>query len=152
MNIRIIPKLDIKGPNLIKGVNYEGLRSLGNPNHYAKLYYDQGADELILNDVVASLYGRENLYSVLNLASKDIFIPITAGGGIRNVDDVKNILKSGADKISINTAVLKQPKLINNLANIFGSSTICISIEAKKLAMIIIVIIILEETIQKKSL
>ena len=73
MNIRIIPKLDIKGPNLIKGVNYEGLRSLGNPNHYAKLYYDQGADELILNDVVASLYGRENLYSVLNLASKDIF-------------------------------------------------------------------------------
>ena len=73
MNIRIIPKLDIKGPNLIKGVNYEGLRSLGNPNHYAKLYYDQGADELILNDVVASLYGRENLYSVLNLLKRHFY-------------------------------------------------------------------------------
>lgn len=133
MYLRLIPKLDIKGPNLIKGINYEGLRSLGKPNHYAKLYYEQGADEIIINDVVASLYGRDNLYKILNEASRDIFIPVTAGGGIRSSNDVKNVLQNGADKAIINTAILENPSLINDLVNIYGSSTISVNIEAKKI-------------------
>ena len=133
MFLRIIPKLDIKGPNLVKGINFEGLRSLGNPNHYAKIYYAQGADEIIINDVVASLYGRDNLYKILNQASKDVFIPVTAGGGIRNEKDIREVLKSGADKIMVNSSILANPTLINQFANIFGSSTICANIEAKKI-------------------
>ena len=94
--IRIIPRLDIKGPNLVKGVHLEGLRVLGKPEYFAKLYYEQGADELIFQDTVASLYNRNNLTEIITRTAENIFIPITVGGGVRNLDDINNILKAGA--------------------------------------------------------
>ena len=132
--IRIIPRLDVKGSNLIKGIQLEGLRVIGDPNTFAKKYYEEGADELLYIDIVASLYERNSLKKLISKASKDIFIPITVGGGIRSVKDAEEILKSGADKIAINTAAVKQPKLISELATKFGSSTIVISIQAKQVS------------------
>lgn len=129
---RIIARLDIKGPDLVKGIHLEGLRVLGNPNFFAKEYYNDLVDELIYQDVVASLYQRNNLLDIVNKTSKNIFIPLTVGGGIKSIDDIKMALKVGADKISINTAAVKNPKIINNAANTFGSSTIVVSIEASK--------------------
>lgn len=131
--IRLIPRLDIKGPNLIKSVNLEGLRIVGSPNEYALLYYQQGADEIIYMDCVASLYGRNNLLDIVKATSKDIFIPITVGGGIRSVEDVKNLLRSGADKVAINTAAINNPKLIYEISQRFGSQCMVLSIEAKKI-------------------
>ena len=129
---RIIPRLDIKGPNLVKGINFEGLRVLGKPADFAKIYYEQGADELLFMDVVASLYNRNNLHEIITETAKKIFIPITVGGGIRTVTDIKNLLRAGADKVCLNTAAIKNPKLINDASKIFGSSTIVIAIEAIK--------------------
>lgn len=129
---RIIAKLDIKGPDLVKGIHLEGLRVLGNPNFFAKEYYNDLVDELIYQDVVASLYQRNNLFEIINKTSKNIFIPLTVGGGIKSIDDIRMALKVGADKISINTAAVNNPELISNAANTFGSSTIVISIEASK--------------------
>ena len=127
---RIIPKLDIKGPNLVKGMHLEGLRVLGKPEEFAKYYYDQGADELIYQDVVASLYGRNSLNEIISKTAKEIFIPLTVGGGIKSVEEVSAILKAGADKVSINTAAINNPDLISELSKIYGVSTIVISIEA----------------------
>ena len=133
-NIRIIARLDIKGPNLIKGIHLEGLRVLGPPNEYALRYYLQGADELIYMDCVASLYGRNHLGDIVKAAVKDIFVPITVGGGIRSVDDVTEILRSGADKVAVNTAAVADPSLISNIARRFGSQCMVLSIEAKQIA------------------
>lgn len=130
--LRIIPRLDIKGKNLIKGINLEGLRVVGDPNDFAKKYYEQGADELIFMDNVASLYGRNNLYNVIHEATKNVFIPITVGGGIRSIKDANKVLRAGADKIAINTAAVKNPNIISQLSKIFGSQCIVVSIEAKK--------------------
>lgn len=129
-NIRIIPRLDIKGPNLVKGIHLEGLRVLGKPEQFARYYYECGADELIYIDIVASLYGRNNLLNIVERTAKDIFIPLTVGGGIRSIEDVKAILRAGADKVAINTASLLNPKLIREVAKKFGSSAIVVSIEA----------------------
>ena len=123
-NIRIIPRLDIKGPNLVKGIHLEGLRVLGPPEYFAEKYYEDGADELVYQDTVASLYGRNNITQIITKTAKNIFIPLTVGGGIRSVDDINEVLRSGADKVSINTAALNNPKLINTASKIFGSSTI----------------------------
>jgi imidazole glycerol-phosphate synthase subunit HisF len=130
--MRIIPRLDIKGPNLVKGINLEGLRVLGKSESFAKFYYEQGADELFYQDVVASLYGRNSLHETISRTAKEIFIPLTVGGGIRSIDDISNILKAGADKVSINTAIIEKPELISTAADIYGSSTIVASIEAIK--------------------
>jgi len=126
---RLIPRLDIKGPNLVKGVCLEGLRVLGKPEDFAKLYYEQGADELIYQDIVASLYGRNSLYDIINRTSKEIFIPLTVGGGIRTVEDISKVLRAGADKVAINTAALLNPGLIDEASRKFGSSTIVAAIE-----------------------
>ncbi len=131
-NIRIIARLDIKGPNLIKGIHLEGLRVIGSPNEHAIRYYLQGADELIYMDCVASLYGRNHLGEILKLAAKDIFVPITAGGGIRSVEDAISILRQGADKVAVNTAAVANPQLITDIANHFGSQCMVLSIEAKQ--------------------
>jgi cyclase len=128
--LRIIPRLDIKGPNLVKSVHLEGLRVLGKPEHFAKYYYEQGADELIYQDVVASLYDRNSLHDIISRTAKEIFIPLTVGGGIKNVGDIAKILRVGADKISINTAGISNPEFISEASNIFGASTIVVSIEA----------------------
>lgn len=130
MNIRIIPRLDIKGPNLVKGIHFEGLRVLGKPEDFARHYYEHGADELIYMDVVASLYGRNSLLDIVERTSKEIFIPLTVGGGLRSIEDIRMVLRAGADKISINTAAVARPELIREVSRAFGSSTIVVSIEA----------------------
>lgn len=130
--VRIIPRLDVKGPNLVKGIHLEGLRVLGRPSDFAKYYYDNGADELIFMDVVASLYDRNSLHSIIEDTAKKIFIPITVGGGVRSLEDIKSILRAGADKVSINTAAIKNPELIRDASREFGSSTIVVAIEAIK--------------------
>jgi cyclase len=132
-NVRLIARLDIKGKNLIKGIRLEGLRVMGNPYEFAKKYFDEGIDEIFYMDTVASLYNRNSLNDIVSETSKNIFIPITVGGGIRTVEDATQALKSGADKIAINTAAVNNPELVKELCNRFGSSTIVISIEAKKL-------------------
>ncbi len=132
-NIRLIPRLDIKGPNLIKGIHLEGLRIIGDPNEYAKKYYSNGADEIIYMDTVASLYGRNNLKSIVKKTVKDVYIPITVGGGIRTIEDVKDTLRSGAEKVAINTAATKNPELIKQVSRKFGSQCMVLSIEAKKI-------------------
>ena len=131
-NIRIIPRLDIKGPNLVKGIHLEGLRVLGEPSQFAKYYYEQGADEIIYQDTVASLYERNSLTDIINRTAKEIFIPLTVGGGIRTMQDIQNVLRAGADKVSINTAAVRNPDFINEASNFYGSSTIVIAIESLK--------------------
>ena len=129
---RLIARLDIKGPNLIKGIHLEGLRVIGDPQEFARRYYEDGADELIYMDVVASLYGRNSLTDIVRRVTEDVFIPMTVGGGIRSCDDVREMLLSGADKIAINTAAIGNPALISEIARRFGSQCIVLSIEAKR--------------------
>jgi cyclase len=130
--LRLIARLDIKGANLIKGIHLEGLRVVGDPQIHAARYYQEGADEIIYMDTVASLYGRNNLVDVVSRATENVFVPITVGGGIRSVEDARTLLRAGADKVAINTAAIKEPKLISQLSDVWGSSTIVLSIEAKK--------------------
>ena len=130
--LRLVARLDVKGPNLIKGVHLEGLRVMGDPNEFARRYYLDGIDELICMDTVASLYGRNNLMDVVRGAVKNVFVPITVGGGIRSVDDARDILRCGADKVAINTAATKDPKLLSDVAQRFGSQCLVLSIEAKR--------------------
>jgi len=132
-NIRVIARMDVKGPNLVKGIQFEGLRQLGNPNEYSKKYYEQGIDEIIYIDIVASLYERNNLSDIVSKTTEDVFIPITVGGGIRSVEDAKKLLRCGADKVAINTAALKRPELITEISNRFGSQCMVLSIQAKKI-------------------
>jgi imidazole glycerol-phosphate synthase subunit HisF len=134
MKIRFIPRLDIKGPNLIKGIHLEGLRVIGDPKEFARRYYEQGADELLYVDVVASLYGRNSLHDIVKLTASDVFVPLTVTGGIRSTDDVREILRAGADKVGINTAATKRPELIREVARKFGSQCMVLSIEAKRIA------------------
>ena len=132
--MRIIARLDIKNQNLIKGINLEGLRVIGPPNKFAIKYFENGADELIFMDCVASLYNRNNLVEIIKEATKNIFIPITVGGGIRSIRDAEKLFASGADKIAINTRAINEPNLIKNLSRKFGSQAIVLSIEAKKVS------------------
>lgn len=128
-NLRIIPRIDIKNNNLIKGINLEGLRVLGNPYDYALSYYEDGADELIFNDAIASLYGTNTLSKVISRLAKNIFIPIIAGGGIRDLEISKKIFNYGADKIFVNSQALIDSKYLKKLVNFFGSANIAVSIE-----------------------
>lgn len=132
MTHRVIARLDIKGPNLVKGIHLEGLRVLGKPEDFAKYYYENGADELLYMDCVASLYNRNSLHSIISKTAKEIFIPLTVGGGIRSIEDIQSVLRAGADKVSLNTAAVKNPSIIKEASEIFGSSTIAVSIEAIK--------------------
>jgi imidazole glycerol-phosphate synthase subunit HisF len=130
--VRLIARLDIKGTNLIKGIHMEGLRIIGSPNEKARHYYHQGADELLYMDAVASLYNRSHLAELVTEVVQDVFIPITVGGGIRSVSDVKQLLRAGAEKVAINTAAVGHPSLLTNVAESFGSQCVVLSIEAKK--------------------
>ena len=127
---RIIARLDVKGPDLVKGVHLEGLRVLGTPNSFARAYYENGIDEIFYQDVVASLYQRNRLDSIIRSVAKDVFVPITVGGGIRTLADIKEVLRSGADKVAINTAAVHRPDFIREASETFGSSTIVVVIEA----------------------
>lgn len=129
-SIRVIPRLDIKGANLVKGIHLEGLRVLGKPERYALHYVEQGADELMYQDVVASLYGRNSLLDVVSRTAREVSIPLTVGGGIRSIDDIRALLRAGADKVAINTAAIARPDFIREAAHAFGSSTIVVAVEA----------------------
>ena len=131
-NIRLIARLDIKAPNLVKGIQLEGLRKLGDPNIFAKKYYQEGIDEIYFEDIVASLYERNSLVEIIKRTTENVFVPITVGGGLRNIDDISSALRSGADKVSINTAAIKNPEIIKKAAKRFGSQSIVLSIQAKK--------------------
>ena len=130
---RLVARLDVKGPNLIKGIHLEGLRIIGSPEEYAKKYYEQGADEIIYMDVVASLYGRSKLTEIVRRTAHDVFVPLTVGGGISSINDVHDLLNSGADKVAINTAAVADPALIERVAHRYGIQSLVLSIEAKRL-------------------
>lgn len=129
---RIIARIDVKNEFVIKGIHLEGLRKVGDPIELARKYYQAGVDEILFMDAVASLYGRNNLFHIIETACREVFIPITIGGGIRSVEDIDKALKSGADKISLNTQAIKQPELITKAAEMYGSQCIVASIEAKQ--------------------
>jgi imidazole glycerol-phosphate synthase subunit HisF len=130
--VRLIARLDVKGPNLVKGIHLEGLRKLGDPQAFARRYYKAGIDEIFYIDIVASLYDRNSLLDIVERTTADVFIPITVGGGIRSVEDTAQALRAGADKVAINTAAVKRPELISEIANRFGSQCLVLSIEAKR--------------------
>jgi len=132
--VRLTARLDIKGPNLIKGIHLEGLRVLGDPQKFAEKYYSEGIDELIYMDSVASLYGRNNLLDIVARTIDKVFIPLTVGGGVRSVEDVNKLLRAGADKVAVNTAATKRPELISEISRKFGSQCMVLSIEAKRKA------------------
>ena len=129
-NIRLIPRLDVKKNWLIKGVQMEGWRKIGDPADAAISYSKQGADEIIFLDVVASLYKRNNLIEIVKKVASSVFIPLTVGGGIRTIDDVRSLLSNGADKITLNTAAIENPSLISEISDVVGSQATVISIEA----------------------
>lgn len=129
---RVIVRMDIKGPNLVKGIHLEGLRVLGDPALFAKHYYAQGADELFYMDVVASLFERNSLSDIIEKTAREIFIPLTVGGGIRTVEDIRKVLRAGADKVCINTGAVKNQEFIKKASELFGSSTIVGAIECIK--------------------
>ena len=131
-NTRIIARLDVKAPFLVKGIQFEGLRQMGDPNSFGRDYYEQGIDEIYYEDIVASLYERNSLLDIIEKATDDVFVPITVGGGLRSIDDVTAALRVGADKISINTAAIKNPKIISDVAKRFGSQCMVLSIQAKR--------------------
>ena len=130
-NPRLIARLDVKGTNLIKSIQMEGLRVIGDPREHANMYYSQGVDEILFVDIVASLYGRNNLVDVVARTAKEVFIPMTVGGGIRKIGDVRDLLNAGADKVSMNTAALNNPNLIREISDVFGSQCVVLSVEAK---------------------
>ena len=132
LSFRVIARLDIKGANLIKGVQMEGLRVIGKPAAFARKYAEEGADEILYLDTVASLYGRNNLTEIIEEASDGVFVPITCAGGVRTVGDVQRLLDAGADKVAINSAAIREPALIRRCADRYGSQAIVVSIEAKR--------------------
>ena len=129
--VRLVARLDIKRKNLIKGIRFEGLRVVGSPNERARHYYAAGADELLYMDAVASLYERNSLAGLVAEVVQDVFIPITVGGGIRSVSDVRTLLRAGADKVALNTAAIRRPELVTEIAEHFGSQCVVLSVEAK---------------------
>ena len=133
MTVRIIAKLDVKPPYVVKPVHFEGLRKMGDPSEMAKKYYNQGADELFYIDIVSSLYQREILFHEIEKVANNLFIPFAAGGGVKNIDDFSKMFHMGADKVVINTyAVQEDPSIIDKAAKIFGSQAVVVNIEAKR--------------------
>lgn len=130
---RIIPRIDIKDHDVIKSICFEGVRVVGKPELLLRKYCAQGADEILYMDLVASLYRRNFDYKLLKEVTKNVFVPLTVGGGIRSVEDVKNALRSGADKVAINTAATRNPEFIRRAVQAFGSQCIVLSVEAKKI-------------------
>lgn len=130
--VRIIARLDVKAPNLIKGIHLEGLRKIGDPNDYARRYYEAGADEIVYMDIVASLYERNSLLDIVERTTRDVFVPITVGGGIRSPRDARQALRAGADKVAVNTAAVRRPELVTEISRHFGAQCMVLSIEAKR--------------------
>lgn len=129
---RIIPCLDVDKGRVVKGVNFVNIKDAGDPVQLAKFYNSEGADELIFLDITASSDNRETMVNLVKEVAKQVFIPFTVGGGIRSIEDIKNILLAGADKISLNTSAVKNPELIKEAAKMFGNQCIVLAIDAKK--------------------
>jgi len=133
MKTRIIAKLDVKPPYVVKPVHFEGLRKIGKPAELAKKHYEQGADEIMYIDIVASLYQREILFDEIEKTANELFIPFGVGGGVKTIEDFSKLFHKGADKVAINTyAVQENPDIINQAAEIFGNQAVVVNIEAKK--------------------
>ncbi|MCM8829855.1 MAG: imidazole glycerol phosphate synthase subunit HisF [Candidatus Omnitrophica bacterium] len=130
--IRIIPCLDVKDGKVVKGVHFENLREAGDPVEHASFYSKENADEIVFLDISATIEGRKTMVDVVKNVSDVVFIPMTVGGGIRNVENIEELLKAGADKISINTSAVKTPELIKEGAKRFGSQCIIVAIDAKR--------------------
>tara|TARA_B100001939_G_scaffold159643_1_gene137866 strand:- start:50 stop:817 length:768 start_codon:yes stop_codon:yes gene_type:complete len=131
--IRIIPKLEIKNEFLIKGVRFEGLRKIGNPVDFANKYFNDGADQINIIDIVASLYSRDNLYDIVNKITEKVYIPVCVGGGIKSIEHIKALLECGADRVIVNSEVLRNIKFIDQIVQTFGKQFLTVSIEAKKI-------------------
>lgn len=131
-NLRLIARLDIKGPNLIKGIQLEGVRVVGDPQQFAVRYYEQGIDEILYMDAVASLYDRDMLVRIVERTAENVFVPITVGGGLRSVEDVRQMLRAGADKVAINSAATHRPEIIDEVSQLFGSQCMVLQIDAKR--------------------
>lgn len=131
--IRLIPRLDIKSSNVVKTIHTEGLRVVGNPAEMLAKYYEAGADEIIYMDIVASLYQRDFDFDQLKKASRDVFVPLTIGGGMRSLEDIEKALHSGADKVAVNTQAIKKPEFLVEAVKKFGSQCVVLSVEAKKI-------------------
>ncbi|GIM28231.1 imidazole glycerol phosphate synthase subunit HisF [Clostridium polyendosporum] len=130
---RIIPCLDVKMGRVVKGINFLGLKDVGDPVEIAKYYNDEGADELVFLDITASHEGRKTMLDVVERTAAEVFIPLTVGGGISSLDDIKTILRAGADKVSINSAAVRNPQLVTDGAEIFGSQCIVVALDARKI-------------------
>lgn len=131
-NFRIISRLDIKNGFVIKGIHLEGLRKVGDPLELCTSYYQSGVDEVLFMDAVASYYGRNNLFDVIEQAGKKSFVPMSIGGGLKSMEDVDRAFLSGADKISVNTGIIRNPSFINDVASKYGAQALICSIEAKR--------------------
>lgn len=131
---RIIPCLDVRDGKVVKGVNFVGIKEVGDPVECAAEYNKQGADEIVFYDITASYEGRGVFLDVVRETAKKVFVPLTVGGGIKSVDDIREILRAGADKVSVNSQAVKNPQLIKDGADIFGSQCICVGIDAKKVS------------------
>lgn len=129
---RVIPCLDVDNGRVVKGVNFENLRDAGDPVELAKLYGEQGADELTFLDVTASKQGRGTMLDVVRRTADQVFIPLTVGGGVRTEDDVRELLRAGADKVSVNTAAISRPELLRELSQVFGAQCIVLSVDARR--------------------
>lgn len=127
--VRVISRLDVKAPNLVKGIHLEGLRIIGDPGEYARRYYADGIDEIVYTDIVASLYGRNSILDLVERTARGVFVPITVGGGMRTLDDVGAVLRAGADKVSVNTAAVRNPDFIREVSETFGSQCLVIAVE-----------------------
>ncbi|MGB8436058.1 MAG: HisA/HisF-related TIM barrel protein, partial [Burkholderiales bacterium] len=131
---RIIPCLDVDRGRVVKGVNFVGLRDAGDPVEIARRYDDQGADELCFLDITASSDDRDTILHVVEEVAAEVFIPLTVGGGVRKIDDVRNLLNAGADKVSINTAAVQRPEFVAEATGRFGAQCIVVAIDAKRVA------------------
>lgn len=131
---RVIPRLEVKGENVVKGIRMEGFRVVGKPHEMTMKYYAEGADEILFTDIVASLYNRNQFNEVVSETARHINIPLCVGGGVRNIEDFRALLRLGADKVSINTQACNTPEIISECAHIFGSQAVLISIQAKRIS------------------
>lgn len=133
-SFRIIPRLDIKGNEIIKSINFEGMRKVGRAQDFAEKYFLEGADELVINDVNASLFGRNTAIEFLKISCEKIFIPVTLSGGFRNLEDIRVAMINGADKVSVNTGAVYNKKLISKAAKIYGNQAIVVTVDVKKIS------------------
>ena len=129
---RIIPCLDVKDGRVVKGINFVGIKDVGDPVECAKLYDEQGADEIVFLDITATHEGRSTMVEVVRKTAKEVFVPLTVGGGISTTEDMKNLLRAGADKVSVNSSAVRNPDLIAQGAKLFGSQCIVVAVDAKR--------------------